>query len=100
MTTALRPGEGLLTGSFAGGLFLVAAETAETGYVASRPFRVNAGALHQYVAAPGGRTAYLAELRAGAAVLVADAAGRVRPEVVGRCKVERRPMVSKRGGGG
>ncbi|MFB6161549.1 MAG: 3-dehydroquinate synthase II, partial [Haloferacaceae archaeon] len=35
--------EGMLVGSMARGLFFVHAETAESPYVASRPFRVNAG---------------------------------------------------------
>jgi hypothetical protein len=65
----------------------------ESQYINSRPFRVNAGAVHAYVQAPGGKTAYLSELRSGSEVLVADAAGRTRTAVVGRCKVEVRPMV-------
>lgn len=65
----------------------------ESQYINSRPFRVNAGAVHAYAQAPGGKTAYLSELRSGSEVLVADAAGRTRTAVVGRCKVEVRPMV-------
>lgn len=49
--------------------------------------------VHAYVALPGGRTGYLSELRSGAEVLVADAAGRARAALVGRAKVERRPLV-------
>lgn len=36
-------GEGMLVGSFARSLFLVHSECAESRYIASRPFRVNAG---------------------------------------------------------
>ena len=39
------PGEGLLVGSFARALFLVHSECAESLYINSRPFRVNAGAV-------------------------------------------------------
>jgi 3-dehydroquinate synthase class II len=39
----LRPGEGLLVGSFARALFLVHSECAPSAYIGSRPFRVNAG---------------------------------------------------------
>src|SRR6267378_6352004 len=60
----LRDGEGMLVGNSSAGLFLVHAETAETGYVAARPFRVNAGAVHEYIYLPGGKTKYLSELRA------------------------------------
>lgn len=45
------------------------------------------------MALPGGRTGYLAELRSGSEVLVADAAGRARTALVGRIKCERRPLV-------
>ncbi|PHU19613.1 hypothetical protein BC332_10764 [Capsicum chinense] len=38
----MRPGEGLLVGSFARGLFLVHSECLESDYISSRPFRVNA----------------------------------------------------------
>ncbi|HVM46321.1 MAG TPA: 3-dehydroquinate synthase II [Candidatus Thermoplasmatota archaeon] len=89
----LAEDEGVLTGSAAGGLFLVASEARESGYVASRPFRVNAGAVHAYVLVPGGRTRYLSELHAGDEVLVVDAQGRTRPVVLGRVKIERRPML-------
>jgi 3-dehydroquinate synthase class II len=65
----------------------------ESQYINSRPFRVNAGAVHAYVQAPGGKTSYLSELASGSEVLVADACGRTRTAVVGRCKVEVRPMV-------
>lgn len=66
----------------------------ESQYINSRPFRVNAGAVHAYVQAPGNKTAYLSELKSGSEVLVVDAAGRARTAVVGRCKIETRPMVS------
>lgn len=89
----LKEDEGVLTGSASGGLFLVASEARESGYVASRPFRVNAGAVHAYVLVPGGRTRYLSELHAGDEVLVVDAHGRTRPVVLGRVKLERRPLL-------
>lgn len=88
----LQPGEGLLLGCFAGGYFLVLSEALETDYIASRPFRVNAGAVCNY-ALQGERTAYLSELSAGATVLLTDAAGVAREEVVGRIKIERRPLL-------
>ena len=84
--------EGMLVGSMARGLFFVHAETAESPYVASRPFRVNAGAVHAYVRAPGGETKYLAELGSGDEVQVVDTAGNTREALVGRVKIERRPM--------
>ena len=89
----LRESEGVLTGSASGGLFLVASEARESGYVAGRPFRVNAGAVHAYVLVPGGKTRYLSELHAGDEVLVSDPEGRTRSVVLGRVKIERRPLL-------
>eukprot|EP00250_Pteridium_aquilinum_P011233 c19928_g1_i2 orf=100-897(-) len=93
LCSLLNPGEGLLVGSFARGLFLVHSECLKTNYVASRPFRVNAGPVHAYVARPGGRTSYLAELQSGMEVLVVDANGLQRSATVGRVKIENRPLV-------
>jgi 3-dehydroquinate synthase II len=84
--------EGMLVGSMSRGLFFVHAETAESPYVASRPFRVNAGAVHAYVRTPGGGTKYLSELGSGDEVQVVDTGGDTREAVVGRCKIEKRPM--------
>jgi 3-dehydroquinate synthase II len=84
--------EGMLVGSMSRGLFFVHAETADSPYVESRPFRVNAGAVHAYVRAPGGETNYLSELTSGDQVQVVDANGVTREAIVGRSKIENRPM--------
>ncbi len=84
--------EGMLVGSMARGLVFVHAETAESPYVASRPFRVNAGAVHAYVRTPDGGTKYLSELQSGDEVQVADTHGNTREAIVGRVKIEKRPM--------
>ncbi len=89
----LNPGEGMLVGSQGSGLFLVHSETLESEYVASRPFRVNAGAVHAYILAPGMKTRYLSELEAGDVVLAVDSGGRAREVVVGRVKIEKRPLM-------
>jgi 3-dehydroquinate synthase II len=84
--------EGMLVGSMSRGLFFVHAETADSPYVASRPFRVNAGAVHAYARQPDGSTTYLSEIGSGDEVQVVDTAGHTREAVVGRAKIERRPM--------
>jgi 3-dehydroquinate synthase II len=84
--------EGMLVGSLSRGLFFVHAETADSPYVDSRPFRVNAGAVHAYVRAPEGETRYLSELTSGDEVQIVDVNGTTREAVVGRSKIERRPM--------
>lgn len=89
----LESDEGMLVGSMSRGLFFVHAETADSPYVDPRPFRVNAGAVHAYIRTPGGETKYLAELESGDEVQVVDRDGHTREAVVGRSKIERRPMM-------
>lgn len=86
-------GEGMLVGSQSNALFLVHSETIETEYVAARPFRVNAGAVHAYTRAPEGKTRYLSELSAGDEVLAVDWKGNTRRLVLGRSKIEKRPLL-------
>ncbi|KAH1100108.1 hypothetical protein GLYMA_13G064100v4 [Glycine max] len=134
LCSLMRPGEGLLVGSFARGLFLVHSECLESNYITSRPFRVNAnylsylhnsqqwgdsvrqavetclgkvgcdvfnshhmtwinGPVHAYVAVPGGRTRYLSELKSGKEVIVVDHQGQQRIAIVGRVKIESRPLI-------
>ncbi|CAN6702554.1 unnamed protein product [Malus baccata var. baccata] len=93
LCSLMRPGEGLLVGSFARGLFLVHSECLESNYIASRPFRVNAGPVHAYVAVPGGKTSYLSELKAGKEVILVDQRGHQRTAIVGRVKIETRPLI-------
>jgi len=89
----LDHGEGMLVGNSAAGMFLINAETHESEYVASRPFRVNAGAVHGYTLLPDGTTKYLGELQAGDEVMVVDSEGCAKTAVVGRIKIERRPLL-------
>ncbi len=89
----LKRGQGLLVGNSSGFTFLVHAETEENPYVASRPFRINAGAAHLYVLLPDDKTSYLEELRSGKEVLVVDYKGNTMRAVVGRAKIEVRPLL-------
>jgi len=88
----MKLGEGMLIGSAADALFLVHAETEESPYVASRPFRVNAGAVHAYILV-GEKTRYLAELQSGDDVMVVDRDGGTKDAIVGRVKIEKRPLI-------
>ena len=90
--TLMDDDEGMLVGSMSRGLFFVHAETADSPYVDSRPFRVNAGAVHAYARAPDGETNYLSELSSGDTVQVVDTDGNTREAIVGRSKIEKRPM--------
>jgi len=86
-------GEGSLVGNSSQALFLIHAESIENPYVSPRPFRVNAGPVHAYVMVPGGKTRYLSELAAGDEIMGVNAAGSGMPLLVGRVKIERRPLL-------
>lgn len=92
-TDMMKPGEGMLVGSYSKSLFLVHSESLESEYVASRPFRVNAGPVQAYVMVPGNKTRYLSELVAGDEVLIVNTEGETRTAYVGRSKIERRPLI-------
>ena len=85
-------GEGMLVGSQSFALFLLHSESEESPYVAARPFRVNAGGVYAYVLV-GEKTRYLSELKSGDSVLIVDAEGNARKAVVGRVKIEKRPLM-------
>ncbi len=89
----LRRGQGMLVGNSSAFTFLVHAETEHNEYVAARPFRVNAGAVHAYTRLPHDKTTYLGELRAGQEVLIVGADGETGVATLGRVKIEVRPML-------
>jgi 3-dehydroquinate synthase II len=91
--SSMGTGQGMLIGNSSSGLFLVHAESVENPYVEPRPFRVNAGPVHAYARVPDGKTRYLSELKAGDGVLIVNADGTTEQAVVGRVKIERRPLV-------
>jgi 3-dehydroquinate synthase II len=91
--SSMALGEGMLIGNSSQALFLVHSESVENPFVNTRPFRVNAGPVHAYVHMADGQTKYLSELKSGDQVLVVDFKGANYPAVVGRAKVEKRPLV-------
>jgi 3-dehydroquinate synthase II len=91
--SSMALGEGMLIGNSSQALFLVHSESVENRYVNTRPFRVNAGPVHAYIRMADDQTKYLSEVRSGDQVLVVNFEGKSYPAVVGRVKIERRPMV-------
>jgi 3-amino-4-hydroxybenzoic acid synthase len=89
----LRMDEGILVGSYASGMILCCSETHPLPYMPTRPFRVNAGALHSYTLSPANRTRYLSELGSGSELLAVSTSGQTRRVVVGRAKMETRPLL-------
>ena len=89
----LHRGEGMLIGSRSNFMFLVHNESVGSSFTSPRPFRVNAGAVHCYTLGVDGTTKYLSEVETGTEVLVLDSKGKARRAIVGRSKIERRPML-------
>ena len=89
----LHRGEGMLIGSRANFMFLVHNESVGSSFTSPRPFRVNAGAVHCYTLSPDGTTKYLSELETGSEILILNSKGKARRAAIGRCKIERRPML-------
>lgn len=92
-TSMLANDEGMLVGGTAASLALVLAETSTSQFIAARPFRVNAGAVSNYVLAADGATLYLAEIASGSRLVAMRAEGTRRDVTVGRAKIETRPHI-------
>jgi 3-dehydroquinate synthase II len=91
--SSMTLGEGMLVGNSSQALFLVHSESVENPFVNTRPFRVNAGPVHAYILMANGQTQYLSEVKSGDQVMVVNFEGASYPAIVGRAKVEKRPMV-------
>lgn len=91
--TNMGIGEGMLIGNSSGAMFLVHSESVENPYVTPRPFRVNAGPVHAYTLLPEGKTKYLSELGSGDKALIVDYDGKTQVAVIGRIKIEKRPLI-------
>ncbi len=89
----LSKGEGMLVGGSASFFLLVHSENLESPFTSPREFRVNAGAVSNYILMPNEKTKYLSEIRSGVEVLAVSKDGRKRVMSTGRAKMERRPLV-------
>ncbi|GKU77247.1 3-dehydroquinate synthase II [Paenibacillus sp. L3-i20] len=92
-TSLLTEKESMVIGSTSSGGLLVCSETHYLPYMNTRPFRVNAGAVHSYVWCPGGMTEYITDMKVGTQVLAVDYDGNARTVNVGRMKIEVRPLL-------
>jgi 3-dehydroquinate synthase II len=88
----MKMGEGMLVGSRSNFMLLVHNESVGSSFTSPRPFRVNAGAVYCYTIVPGGGTRYLSEIESGSEVWIVNKEGIARSAVVGRSKIETRPL--------
>lgn len=92
-SSMLDPGQGMLVGDSSSAMFLVYNENVKSPYCDPRPFRVNAGGVHAYCQLPEDKTCYLSEIKAGSKILVVNPKGNSEEVIVGRAKIEKRPML-------
>jgi len=92
-TTIMEKDEGMIVGSTSTGGILVCSEVHPLPYMNTRPFRVNAGAVHSYIWGPNNKTEYLTDLKTGSKVVCATTGGMTRIVSVGRVKIEVRPLL-------
>jgi len=90
--TMMELGEGMLVGAMSNFYFLVHSEVISSEFSAPRPFSVNAGAVSNYILMADGKTKYLSEIKCGDEVLIVNKNGKGRIAVVGRAKIEKRPL--------
>jgi len=92
-TTIMEKDEGMIVGSTSAGGILVCSEVHPLPYMNTRPFRVNAGAVHSYIWGPNNKAEYLTDLRTGSKVICVTTGGITRIVNVGRVKIEVRPLL-------
>lgn len=88
----LNENEGILVGNTGQGYVRVLAECRQTDTYPPRPFRVNAGAIHQYIYIGDSKTKYLSDIKAGDSIFVTDGIND-RQVIVGRVKIEKREFI-------
>lgn len=88
----LKADEGIYVGNTGHGYLFIYGETRETETYPPRPFRMNCGAIHQYVL-QGEETVYVADLEPGQHVQIYNLIGQFRFVPIGRMKIEKRPLL-------
>ncbi|GGM33395.1 hypothetical protein GCM10011351_19290 [Paraliobacillus quinghaiensis] len=88
----LDPLEGIFVGNTGNGYLLVLSENRSTETYPPRVFRMNGGAIHQYLHLGENKTTYLSEVKPGLEVPIWKG-NEFRKVAVGRVKVEKRPFL-------
>jgi 3-dehydroquinate synthase II len=94
LVDCLDPEEGVLLGDTGHGYLLVLSENQKSATYPARPFRINCGAVHQYLLGEDDTTGYLTELHPEQSVTVVNGqTGDRRIVPIGRIKMETRPLL-------
>lgn len=92
LVDVIEPDEGVFVGNKSLGYVFVLSENREAKNYKPRPFRINAGAIHQYILLDGNKTVYLSEIAPGDKIEVCNESSK-REIAIGRVKVEKRKFV-------
>ncbi|MDC3418119.1 3-dehydroquinate synthase II [Aquibacillus salsiterrae] len=92
MIDRLGPREGIFVGNTGHGYVKVLSENRQTDTYPARVFRINAGAIHQYILLFGDKTTYLSEVKPGVELPIFHQTD-IRNVAVGRVKMEKREFV-------
>lgn len=87
-TDSFNKDEGVFIGNTSEGYVFVMSENREAKDYLPRPFRINAGAIHQYILL-GNKTAYLSDLKSSMKIPVVNNDD-FREMIIGRIKIEKR----------
>jgi len=87
----LEPDEGIFVGNTSNGYVFILSENRQSASYPPRPFRINVGAVHQYILL-GEKTSYLSDLKPGSKIPVCKDGG-IREVAIGRMKIEKRPFI-------
>lgn len=88
----LDPFDGLFVGNTSQGYLKVLSENRQTDTYPPRPFRVNSGAIHQYIQM-GENVRYLSDLTCYDSIPIFDYQNNCRPISIGRIKIEIREFI-------
>ncbi|MCT2538182.1 3-dehydroquinate synthase [Aquibacillus koreensis] len=88
----LDPLEGIFVGNTGYGYIKVLSENRTTETYPARPFRINGGAIHQYVSIGESKTTYLSEVKPGSELPIRKDE-EIRQVAVGRVKIEKRKFL-------
>ena len=87
----LNSQEGVFIGNTGNGYILILSENRTTKTYPPRPFRINCGAIHQYILKDN-KTIYLSELKPGSTLSIFSLQ-KIRNAAIGRVKIEKRNLI-------
>lgn len=92
LVDVVEPDEGVFVGNTSSGYIFVLSENREAKNYKPRPFRINVGAIHQYILLDGKKTVYLSDITSRDKIEVYNETSK-KEIAIGRVKIEKRKFV-------